>query len=61
MDKSIGVEQARKELGSLVDAAHYSGECTEITKGNSREVGAVLVPRAWYREAEARRQAMVER
>lgn len=55
----MGVEQARAELGKLVISAHYNGECTEITHGNSREVAAVLVPKAWFREAESRRQQML--
>lgn len=60
MDSTIGVEDLRKELGKRVDAAYHGGDITIVTKGNSREPHAVLVPYEWYRAAEGRRQAMVK-
>ncbi len=56
----IGVEQARAELGKLVDIAHYQGECTVIQKGVSGDVRAVVVPYEWYRETESQRQRAVD-
>lgn len=44
--------EARKEFGRLVDAAHYSGDATVITKNG--EPRAVLVSYAWYRESAGR-------
>lgn len=60
MDITVGVEDLRKELGKRVEAAHHGGEVTIVTKGNGREPYAALVSYEWYREAEARRRAMLE-
>ncbi len=46
-EEQVTTVEARKEFGRLVDAAHYSGECTVITKNG--EPRAALVPYAWYR------------
>lgn len=59
MDEQVGVEQARGELGRLVDIAHFQNECTVITKNG--EPRAVVVPFEWYRVAESRRQDMLRR
>jgi prevent-host-death family protein len=42
----IGARDARPELGKLVDAAHYAGQHTVITKAG--EPRAVLVPYEWW-------------
>lgn len=60
MDEEMGVEQARGELGPIVDRAHFQSEWTVLTKGNSRERRAVVVSWEWFREAEARREQMIQ-
>jgi prevent-host-death family protein len=50
--KLIGTNEARADLGRLIDAAHYAGEETIITKKGERR--AVLVPYAWWKEQRAK-------
>ncbi len=49
---TIGARDARPELGKLIDAAHYAGQHTVITKAG--EPRAVLVPYEWYIEQQNR-------
>lgn len=44
----IAVSDARKDLGKLVDAAHYAGQHTILTK--NEQPRAVLVPYQWWQE-----------
>jgi antitoxin (DNA-binding transcriptional repressor) of toxin-antitoxin stability system len=44
----VAVSDARKEIGKLVDAAHYAGHHTILAK--NEEPRAVLVPYRWYIE-----------
>ena len=44
----IGTKDLRNEIGRRVDAAHFLGEPTIITKNN--EPRAVLVSYAWYEQ-----------
>ena len=44
--QTIGAREARPELGALIDAAHYAGQHTIITKAGKPR--AVLVPYEWY-------------
>ncbi|MFV2097626.1 type II toxin-antitoxin system Phd/YefM family antitoxin [Micromonospora sp. LOL_014] len=48
----MGARAARPELGKLVDAAHYVGQHTIITK--SGEPRAVLVPYEWWSQRQNR-------
>jgi hypothetical protein len=43
---------ARKEIGKLIDAAHYAGQHTILAKND--EPRAVLVPYRWYIEQQKR-------
>lgn len=52
MDKQMPVSEAREELGRLVDAAHFAGDATVVTKNG--EPRAAIVPYAWYRETSPR-------
>jgi len=45
----MGVEAARKNLARLIQAAKDEGIHTDIAKYGSRDEGAVLVPKEWYR------------
>ena len=45
------IEEARKQLGELVDQARLAGEPTLIMR--YRKPAAVLVPLGWYEEATA--------
>jgi prevent-host-death family protein len=49
---TIGARDARPELGKLVDAAHYAGQHTIITK--SGDPRAVLVPYKWWSQRQNR-------
>jgi antitoxin (DNA-binding transcriptional repressor) of toxin-antitoxin stability system len=54
-EMTMTVQEARAALGRRVDAAHYSGDITKITKNG--ELRAVLVPAAvlrWYLEQQNR-------
>ncbi|NMO56479.1 type II toxin-antitoxin system Phd/YefM family antitoxin [Actinoplanes sp. TBRC 11911] len=44
--QTIGAREARPELGKLIDAAHYGGQHTVITKAGQPR--AVLVPYEWW-------------
>jgi len=44
----MGIRDLRDELGDRVNAAHYSGEPTIITRNG--EPWAVLVPYQWWDE-----------
>ena len=48
----VAVSDARKEIGKLVDAAHYAGQHTILAKND--EPRAVLVPYQWYIEQQNR-------
>lgn len=61
MDEEMGVEQARGDLGRLVDRAHMQSEWTVLTKGNSKERRAVIVSYEWYRAAETRLAMLKEK
>ena len=43
-----GIEEARKDLGGIVDRARYKGEHTVITR--TGKGAAVIVPVEWYEE-----------
>jgi len=47
--ETMQIEEARKQLGELVDRARLAGEPTMILR--NRRPGAVLVPVDWYEEA----------
>lgn len=49
---AVGAREARAELGKLIDAAHYGGQHTILTK--SDQPRAVLVPYEWWREQQNR-------
>lgn len=51
-EEQVPIVEAREHIGRLVDAAHFSGDATVITKNG--EPRAVLVPYDWYQEAEGR-------
>lgn len=46
--REMSLREVRDELGRRVDAAHYAGEATVITKNG--EPRAVLVPHRWFME-----------
>jgi prevent-host-death family protein len=46
---TVQIEEARKQLGELVDRARLAGEPTMIVR--YRKPAAVLVPVGWYQEA----------
>ena len=46
--QTVGAREARADLGKLIDAAHYGGQHTILTK--SEQPRAVLVPYQWWRE-----------
>lgn len=46
---TVQIEEARKQLGELVDRARLAGEPTMIVR--YRTPAAVLVPVGWYEEA----------
>lgn len=48
----VAVSDARKEIGKLIDAAHYAGQHTILAKND--EPRAVLVPYEWWREQQNR-------
>lgn len=48
----IAVSEARKELGKLVDAAHYADERTILAKNDQPR--AVIVSYRWYIEQQNR-------
>ncbi|WP_433727175.1 type II toxin-antitoxin system Phd/YefM family antitoxin [Actinoplanes sp. CA-051413] len=48
----VAVSDARKEIGKLIDAAHYAGQHTVLAKND--EPRAVLVPYRWYIEQQNR-------
>ncbi|MFI7545017.1 type II toxin-antitoxin system Phd/YefM family antitoxin [Actinoplanes sp. NPDC049599] len=48
----VAVSDARKEIGKLIDAAHYAGQHTILAKND--EPRAVLVPYQWYIEQQNR-------
>lgn len=47
--EEIGIEQARRNLGEIVDRARIAGEHTVITRQGKR--AAVVVPAEWYEQA----------
>ena len=49
---TIGARDARPELGKLIDAAHYAGQHTILTK--NEQPRAVLVPYEWWRQQQNR-------
>lgn len=51
-DKNLGVAELRTQLGQRVDAAHFLGEVTVISKAGQPR--AALVPFHWYAEVVAR-------
>lgn len=50
----MGTRDARAELGHLVDAAHFQGRHTILTK--SDEPRAVLVPYTWWEAQQVREE-----
>jgi prevent-host-death family protein len=50
--RTIGARDARPDLGKLVDAAHYAGQHTVITKAGQPR--AVLVPYEWWNQQQNR-------
>lgn len=54
-EASVSLREVRDTLGRRVDAAHFLGEVTVITK--NREPRAVLVPYAWYIQRKRQRSA----
>ncbi len=48
----VAVSDARKDLGKLVDAAHYAGQHTIVAKNDKPR--AVVVPYEWWREQQTR-------
>lgn len=46
--ETVGARDARKELGRLVDQAHFQKQHIVITKND--EPRAVLVPYSWWKE-----------
>jgi prevent-host-death family protein len=48
----VAVSDARREIGKLVDAAHYAGQHTILAK--NEQPRAVLVPYEWWREQKNR-------
>jgi PHD/YefM family antitoxin component YafN of YafNO toxin-antitoxin module len=49
--QTMQIEEARKQLGELVDQARLAGEPTLIMR--YRKPAAILVPIDWYEEAAA--------
>jgi len=49
--RTATVSSGRSELGGLVDAAHYAGQHTVLTKNDQPR--AVLVPYQWWLERQA--------
>ena len=47
----IGIEQARHQLGEIVDRARYTGEATLLTRQG--KPAAIVVPVDWYEQAKA--------
>jgi prevent-host-death family protein len=47
--QTMQIEEARRQLGELVDQARLAGEPTLIMR--YRKPAAVLVPVSWYEEA----------
>jgi hypothetical protein len=48
----VAVSDARKEIGKLIDAAHYAEQHTILAKND--EPRAALVPYQWYIEQQNR-------
>ena len=46
-----GIEEARKDLGGIIDRARFKGEATMITRKG--KPAAVVVPVDWYEQAQA--------
>jgi prevent-host-death family protein len=47
----MGIEQARNQLGEIVDRARFTGEATLLTRKG--KPAAVVVPVDWYERAKA--------
>lgn len=47
--RHVGIEQARKELGPIVDAAHHRGEVTYLTRHGHPYAAVVPIGRVAYR------------
>jgi len=48
VDEHLSIEDLRGKLGDRVDAAHFAGEVTVVTRGHKAEPRAVLVPYEWW-------------
>jgi prevent-host-death family protein len=59
MEQEIGIEDARKNLGKIVDHAEHAGETTYITRRGRRSAAITPVPEAPAMTDTATRQANV--
>jgi prevent-host-death family protein len=48
--EQIGIEEARRQLGEIVDRARLAGTPTTITRQG--KPAAVIVPFEWYKDAQ---------